>query len=120
MLRSKSLLLGLLFGFILCGLALAQKPFIYDAKGKRNPFIPLVTNEGRLIKLDREQGDQGGLSLEGIIYDKDATSFVLINGKVLGIGDAVDGYQVLKIEENKVFLIREGKITEVGLKKEGE
>lgn len=92
--------------------------FIYDAKNKRDPFIPLVTSDGRLLKLEQEETPE--LSLEGIIYDKSGLSYAIINGEVRKIGDIVNGYQVLKIEENKVILIKEGQLSEVELnKKEG-
>lgn len=99
---------------------LAEGDFIYDARGKRNPFIPLVTSEGRLLKLDKEESAGGikELSIEGIIYDKRGRSFVLINGTVAGIGDVVGDYQVLKIEDNKVIFIKEGQPLEIEFNKE--
>ncbi|MDD5431373.1 MAG: hypothetical protein PHO70_00075 [Candidatus Omnitrophica bacterium] len=96
-----------------------EETFKYDAKGKRNPFIPLVTTDGRLMKLDKEE-QRGNLAVEGIIYDKNGRSFAVVNGMVVGIGDVVSDYQVLKIEENKVIFIREGEALEIELKKEGQ
>ncbi len=123
MLRNKNYL-QLIFIF-LCALfftpsSFAEGEFIYDAKGKRNPFIPLVTSEGRLLKLDKEESSGGikELSIEGIIYDKQGRSYVLINGTVAGIGDIVGNYQVLKIEENRVIFIKEGQPVEVEFNKE--
>lgn len=100
-------------------LAFGQIEFIYDAKGKRNPFIPLVTPEGRLLKLDKKQDTtQEGLAIEGIIYDKFGRSFAIINASVVGIGDMVGDFQVLKILENKVILIKNGEPLELELTKE--
>jgi len=95
----------------------AQEQPTYDAKGKRNPFIPLVTPEGRLLKLDRDES-KGDLAIDGIIYDKNGRSYAIVGGEVVGIGDLVNGYQVLKIEENRVILIKDGEATEVELKTE--
>lgn len=108
-------------GIVACSLSFlfAQGDFIYDAKGKHDPFIPLVTPDGRLLKLEQEEGT-AGLSLEGIIYDKNGLSYAVVNGEVVRIGDEVGGYQVLKIEENKVIFIKEGRAQEVEFKKEGE
>ena len=106
------------FLFTLRAICYTQEQFTYDAKGKRNPFIPLVTPDGRLLKLDKEE-TTGELSIEGIIYDKNGRSYAIVNETVLGIGDFVSGYQVLKIEENKVIFIKEGQATEVEFKKEG-
>jgi len=96
----------------------AQEQFVYDAGGKRNPFIPLVTSDGRLLKLDKEEV-RGDLLVEGIIYDKQGRSFAIVNALVVGIGDFVGDYQVLKIEPQKVTFIKEG-ITRVVEIKEGE
>jgi len=97
-------------------LVFGQSEFAYDAKGKRNPFIPLVTPEGRLLKLDKQETySSGGLTIEGIIYDKLGRSFAIVNATVVGIGDTVGDYQVLKIYENKVIFIKNGEPFEVEL-----
>jgi hypothetical protein len=96
----------------------AQEQFVYDSKNKRDPFIPLVTPEGRLLKLDEEEAAMGSLSLEGIIYDKNGLSYAVVNGEVIKVGDSINNYQVLKIEKNRVIFIKEGQPTEVRLKEE--
>ena len=96
-----------------------EQQFTYDSKGRRNPFIPLVTAEGRLLQLDKEEA-KGDLSVEGIIFDKRGRSYAIVNGQVVGIGDGIAGYEVLKIENNKVIFIKESKITEIEIHKEGE
>jgi len=95
----------------------AQEEFIYDAKGRRNPFIPLVTSDGRLLKL-KEAEALSGLLLEGIIYDKQGLSYAIVNGEVVKTGDKSGDYQVLKIEKNKVIFIKEGEPIEIELKRE--
>ncbi len=96
----------------------AQEQFTYDAKGRRDPFIPLVTPDGRLLKLETEENALG-LSLEGIIYDEHGLSYAIVNGAVLKVSDKAGNYQVLRIEKNKVIFIKEGQTTEVKLKEEG-
>jgi len=95
----------------------AQEQFIYDAKNKRDPFIPLVTPDGRLLKLDSEEGATG-LLLEGIIYDKYGLSYAIVNGEVIKVGDKLGDYQVFKIEKNKVIFLKEGQPLEIELKRE--
>ena len=103
--------------FGICHLSFAQEAFRYDSKGKRNPFIPLVTPDGRLVKLESDtEKKSSDLSLEGIIFDKNGISFALVNGAVVRIGDTIDTYQVLKIEKNKVIFIRDGQLRELDLK----
>ena len=121
MLRSrlkKIFLLNLFFLFAFC-FSFAESDFVYDAKGERNPFMPLVTSEGRLITI-KSRSVTEGIALEGIIYDKISMSYAIVNGSVVKVGDFVGDYQVLKIEEKKVIFIKDGQPFEVELKKEGE
>jgi len=94
----------------------AQDEFIYDSKGKRDPFIPLITPDGRFLKLEKEEGTLG-LLIEGIIYDKSGLSYAIVNGEVVKIGDKINNYSVLKIEKNRVIFIKDGQPIEVELKK---
>jgi hypothetical protein len=110
----------LLFGFCFLVFSYAQDEFVYDSKGKRNPFIPLVTPDGRFLKLDKEEEKKGDLRVEGIIYDKNGRSFAIVNTSVVGIGDFIGEYRVLKIEQNKVIFIKEDQTLEVGLSVEKE
>ncbi len=92
--------------------------FEYSAKKKRNPFIPLVTADGILLKIDEEEKGEADIALEGIIFDKNSLSYAILGGAIVRIGDYAGGYQVLKIEPEKVFLIKDGQIKELELKKE--
>lgn len=119
MFLNRKLLITFLLCLIISPLATARGEFVYEDKGKRNPFIPLVTPEGRLLKLDRQDTVSAqGLTIEGIIYDKQGRSFAIVNAEVVGIGDSVGDYQVLKIFENKVVFIKDGEPLEVELTKE--
>lgn len=116
---NKKFLLSFFLFLGILTLVFGQGEFVYDAKGKRNPFIPLVTPEGRLLKLDKQEAvSSGSLAIEGIIYDKLGRSFAIVNSAVVGIGDTVEDYQVLKIFENKVVFIKDGQPLEVELIKE--
>jgi hypothetical protein len=97
-----------------------QKDYVYDIGAKRDPFIPLITSDGRFVQLERSQEelDASVLKLEGIIYDKYGLSYAIVDGSVVKVGDIVADYQVLKVDENKVSFIREGQIKEVFLQKE--
>lgn len=116
MLLNKKVFSFLILFITICIAAFCQNEFTYDAKGKRNPFIPLITPEGRLLKLDKqESASSGEMAIEGIIYDKMGRSFAIVNAQVVGVGDTVGDYQVLKILENKVVFIKDGVPLEVEL-----
>lgn len=112
---SFTFLLSTLF-LILSSLSSAQEQFVYDDKGKRNPFIPLVTSDGRILNLDQETDSE--IHLEGIMYDERGFSYAIVNQAIVQIGDWVGNYQVYRIEKNKVIFLKEGKPLEVELKKE--
>jgi hypothetical protein len=96
----------------------AERDYVYDSQGERNPFIPLVTAEGRLLQLEKPEASKKALNLEGIIYDKYGITYAIVNGTVIRIGDYLAGFQVLKIEKNKVVLVKEGQVLEILLKEE--
>ena len=106
------------FHFSLFTFSFAQEQFVYDAKNKRNPFIPLVTPEGRLLTLEQDEKAMNSLLVEGIIYDKNGLSYAVVNGEVIKVGDGINNYQVLRIEKNRVIFIKDGQPTEVKLKEE--
>ncbi|MEI6631202.1 MAG: hypothetical protein WCL25_01135 [bacterium] len=120
MLKSKILASLAIFCLACVSCGLCQEQFKYDAGSRRDPFIPLVTPDGRLINLDAEKESKASLSIEGIIYDKNGVSYAVVNGNVVKIGDFVGDCQVLKIETNKVTFIKQGETQEILLKKEEE
>lgn len=118
MLRNKKIKYWAIFYvFVLWVFCFAEQEYVYDSKDKRNPFIPLVTSGGRLLKLDKEEG-VSGLRIEGIIYDKHGSSYAIVNQDIVRVGDTTGGYQVLKIESDKVIFIKDAKPLEIDLKKE--
>ena len=82
----------------------------------RDPFIALVTDDGRLLKLERKSS--GPVEVEGIIYDSLGVSYVFVNKEILGIGDWVGEYQVYKIEKERVVFLKEGEEMEILIKEE--
>ncbi len=107
--------------FAICDLVFAQGRFVYDQGGRRNPFIPLITPDGRMVQLDTTQEKRtGDLLVEGIIYDDSGTSYAVVNSQIVKVGDQVQGYEVVKIEKNKVVLKKDNSVREIPLSKEEE
>lgn len=115
--KTCALAASVLFFIIPATVLFSQEDSIYDAQGRRDPFIPLVTPDGRLLKIEKKE-DAEALAIEGIIYDKYDLSYAVISGEVVKVGDAIAGYRVLKIEKNKVILIKDGQPMELELKEE--
>lgn len=107
----------ILFVIVCAVYAGSESQFKYDAAGKRNPFIALITSDGRLLNLDTVVTEIG-LVLEGVIFDQEGESFALINGKVFKVGDTIDDYTILDIDKGTVNLLKAGQLYVLETKKE--
>lgn len=116
--KKLSLILFLLF-WVIAFVCFAQEDFIYDDQGRPDPFMALVTPDGRLLIRETSEAD-ARIYLEGIIYDEAGRFYALINDEMLGVGDSILGYLVLEIEKNKVIFIKDDQQVEYFLKKEGQ
>ncbi|MBU1125235.1 MAG: hypothetical protein KKC84_04360 [Candidatus Omnitrophica bacterium] len=96
------------------GFCAADEPFVYNSKGKRNPFISMVTPDGQLRKIERS-AQEGDLMVEGIIYDKYGYSYAIVNGLVVNVGSDIGGYRVVRIEPSRVIFSKDDQLTEVDL-----
>lgn len=87
--------------------------FGYEAKGKRDPFVPLMTSEGQRIHPPGQDEEVAlgvtGLTLQGIVFEPGADSYAIINGQVVRSHEDIEGIEVLKIEPDSVTLLVEGK-----------
>ena len=70
----------------------ATDEITYDAGKRRDPFVPISME-------DRDLASSSGIKLEGIIYDPDNRSMVILNGKTYQIGDIkVDALRGISLE----------------------
>lgn len=81
-----------------------ESGFVYDSKGKRDPFVPsqLAVKGKKLLA-----GEINDLFLEGIVWDARGESLVIINDETLKTGDEVLGFKIVGIEKKKVILAKE-------------
>ena len=81
---------------------------VYDAQGRRDPFVPLV-KDGRLLGVAPErQAATEAPVLYGILWDPSGKSIALINDLEVKVGDDVGSYHVMEIRQDAVVLTREG------------
>jgi hypothetical protein len=84
----------------------------YESRGKRDPFVPLLTEGGqRIVPPGLDEGevtDLIGLELQGIVFDSRADSYAVINGQVVRESEAVGNVQVLKITPTAVTIWVDG------------
>ena len=71
---------------------------LYNAHGKRDPFIPLITLTTReaagLLGVDNIDE----IVVEGIVYDPTHGSVVIVNGSVLREGEDLGNVKVIRIK----------------------
>jgi len=111
LLKIKFFLWNLLFCFGIIFLAsfvgFAAEQATYNAHGKRDPFVPLVTSTMRSSAsglLGVENIDE--LSIEGVVYDPGHGSVVIVNGAILKEGEELGNVKVLEVKpEGARFLV---------------
>jgi len=86
----------------------------YDSAGRRDPFVPLVGPDGLIMK----KSARADFVIEGIIFDSEGGSMVIVNGKVYRPGDTVDGAIIVQIYQDRVLLAQEEEQKTVWLREE--
>ena len=79
-------------------------PFVYDAKGHRDPFVPLV-RDGKLVNMPKGASlDASKPVLYGILWDPQGPSMAMLNDAEVRVGDTIGIYEVLEIRKDAVVL----------------
>ncbi len=79
----------------------------YEARGRRDPFAPLVRDGHFVGMLQASHPSMPVLS--GILWDPRGPSMALINDVEVKVGDTVGDYQVMEIQQDAVVLRAGGK-----------
>ena len=84
----------------------------YLPKGKRDPFVPLISTDGQRIHPpgSEEEVTPGvtAVTLQGIMFDPGSESYAILNGHVVREKEEFAGVKVLKIEPNRVTVLVDG------------
>ena len=104
---------------VVAGARANLRNFTYQSKGNRDPFISLVTKDGRILPGARTVTEGGDVELEGIIWDPNGKSMAIINGKLVKEKQRIQNMQVLRIKKASVILQKGGKVMVINLKKGG-
>ncbi len=116
------LLLVLLISFafsLFCVMLMAEEKesFEYDPHERRNPFWPLVDNNGSIVNYDNDFMITD-MHLDGIMLESNGNNIAIINGQIAKVNDIVGKYKLISIEPNRVILVKDDKQYELKLKKE--
>jgi len=86
--------------------AAGSEEYVYQSRGKRDPFLPLVGKASLFNTRDLiDVVDVKDVKLEGIMYDAQGGSRAILNGTLLKEGDEAGLIKVEKIEAKKVIVI---------------
>lgn len=95
----------LAFGIIFSSTAaLAESSAAYDAHGRRDPFMPLVS--GHAPEASGLMGVESidDAVIEGVVYDPRSTSVAIINGTLVKEGETVGSVTVVKVRSDGAVL----------------
>jgi hypothetical protein len=93
----------LAFGIIACEVSYAAQS-LYDAKGRRDPFTPLITSDAKVTKTGVVSGlmrveTLDEIIVEGVMNDNDPKkSVIILNGSVLREGEVAGNVKVVKLQ----------------------
>ncbi|GEM_PF-441453 len=77
----------------------------YEGSNTRDPFVSLVTKDGRVAVGYGVIKSVDDIKLEGIVYDPGRDSIAIINGLVLKENDTFSNLKLIKIEADKVTIL---------------
>jgi len=98
--------------------AFAEEGFKYNAKSRRDPFIPLISETGGYASDAYEASAIEDIRLEGIVWDDVNGSIAIINGEIAKEGDSMGSIKVLKINKDNIIFDVGGENIKIDLNKE--
>jgi len=96
----------------------AEEGFKYNAKSRRDPFIPLISETGGYASDAYEASAIEDIRLEGIVWDDVKGSIAIINGEIAKEGDSMGSVKILKINKGSVVFDINGESVNMELNEE--
>lgn len=91
----------------------------YYSKGRRDPFIPLVTGDIRTALGLSSVETIEDIEFEGIIFDPSGNSIVVLNGELVKEREQVYNVEVVRICDSTITLKIYDKVHTINLVEEG-
>ena len=98
-------------------MAQPEESFKYNANGKRDPFMPLISGGGYTSDAYEVRAIED-IRLEGIVCDETKDPIAIINGEIVKEGQKIGSVKVLKIEKDGVIFNIGEDIVKVKLEKD--
>jgi len=106
--KRKAVFTTLFLSIFLAAISLAtieSEDFVYDSKGKRNPFIPLITQKAGFTATGLENVQTvDDVNLEGIVWDVHGDSIAILNGVIVKKGEVIGNVKIKDIKARTVTL----------------
>jgi len=83
--------------------------FAYQAAGRRDPFAPLVSKDGKLLVTYGVINSIKDVVLQGVLYDENGESIAILNDMPLKEDETIGSMVLKKIEKDKVVIVSENK-----------
>ena len=97
------------FGIILtCGDLAAGETIAYNPRGRRDPFMPLVTSASKAATGLAGVESVEDVAIEGVVYDPKLGSVVVVKGTVMKEGEELGSVKVLEIKTNGAWFLLNG------------
>lgn len=109
-----------LFIFIIfseCQLSGAE--YKYNSKGRRDPFIPLITGQSAMSLGLESVVAVEDIEFEGVILDPSGKSMAVLNGEIVKEGDKAYNVELVKISGNAIIIKLYNNIYTIHLTEEG-
>jgi len=87
-----------------CSTSVAEEAYIYDNRGKRDPFVPLVGVKVNIADSLEDVMNIDDVYLQGVAIDSKGARVAILNGEMIKEGDTSGRVALKKIAENSVTL----------------
>ncbi len=111
-LNNKPFIICLLY-IVICNAAYTQETYIYDSRGKRDPFVSLISivpppEEKKIIESLEDivsiEDARLYVRLQGIAHDASGKKVAILNGEMVKEGETIGRLTVKRIFKNGVTL----------------
>lgn len=102
------------------GAEAVEKIMVYKDKGRRDPFMPLITGATRVAAGLESVQTIDDIILEGIVWDASGDSIAIMNGIIVKNGDEIGVVKIDYINELNVELYINNIKHKIALSGEGE
>ena len=122
----KRILIMAVIGIVFAGFAqtlaakelVEGKPFVYNDAGKRDPFWPLVSETGAILRYDESALSASDMTLMGVLTGSDNKRVAVINGTIVKEGDMLGTFKVKRVASAFVVLDNGQEEIQLRLRKE--